>query len=452
VSRRVTAGSSRAAATALPVKSWITTKREGGALSDADIEAFVAGVSSNHIADYQIAALLMAVVWRGLGPGELECWTRAMIASGDRLSFDDVAGRKVDKHSTGGVGDKITICLAPLVAACGVPTPMLVGRALGHTGGTLDKMAAIPGWNSQLSPALFRRVLARTGFVIAGQTPRIVPADGRLYALRDATGTVESIPLIASSILSKKIAGGADALVLDVKIGRGAFLPQPRLTRTLARTLVALGKRLGLPTVALLTAMDQPLGREVGNASELAEALEILRGQGPADTRALTVRLGAEMLLVGGVVKDRAAGAQRIEAAIASGAGLERLLQGVALQGGDVKVLERPEKLPRARRQHIVRAGEAGFLHRLDARCIGLAATELGAGRARKEDDVDPGVGITVHAKEGDEVKRGGGLLTLWYNDEGRLGRALPLVRMAYAVKPARRRPGPGPLIRGYYD
>ncbi|HEY0706907.1 MAG TPA: thymidine phosphorylase [Polyangia bacterium] len=443
---------SRAATADLPVKRWITTKREGQVLSDVDIEALIAGVSDGRIPDYQIAALLMAVLWRGLKPAELECWTRAMIASGDRLSFADVKGRKVDKHSTGGVGDKVTICLAPLVAACGVPTPMLVGRALGHTGGTLDKLAAIPGWNWQLSPALFRRVLSRTGFVIAGQTPRIVPADGRLYALRDATGTVESIPLIASSILSKKIAGGADALVLDVKIGRGAFLPQPRLTRTLARTLVALGKRLGLPTVALLTAMDQPLGREVGNASELAEALEILRGEGPADTRALTVRLGAEMLLMGGAVRDRAAGAQAIESAIASGAGLERLVQGVALQGGDTRVLEHPEKLPRARRQHLVRASSSGFLTRLDARAIGLAATELGAGRARKEDSVDPGVGITLHAKEGDEVKRGGALLTLWYNDGDRLARALPLVQMAYAVKPTRRRPGPGPLIRGFYD
>jgi pyrimidine-nucleoside phosphorylase len=434
---------------ALPVTRWIATKRDGGTLAPADIEAFIAGVTDGRIPDYQITALLMAVLWRGLHDDELDCWTRAMIASGDRLRLGRrrSPGRRVDKHSTGGVGDKVTICLAPLVAACGIEAPMLVGRGLGHTGGTLDKLSAIPGFRWQLNPTEFRRVLDRAGFVIAGQTARLVPADGRLYALRDATATVESIPLIASSILSKKIAGGADALVLDVKLGLGAFLPRPAATRQLARALVALGRRLGLPTVALLTAMDEPLGREVGNASELREALEVLRGEGPADTRALTVRLGAEMLVLGGVAPDRAAGAAKIEAAMASGAGWERLVRAVALQGGDVRVLERPQRLAKARHSHLVRAAGTGYVGRLDARAVGIAATWLGAGRLRQEDRVDAAVGITLHAKTGDRVRRGEPLCTLWYNDRARLDRALASLQTAYAI--TRTPPRRAPLVRG---
>jgi pyrimidine-nucleoside phosphorylase/thymidine phosphorylase len=429
------------------VTSWIARKRDGGALDAGTIRAFMQGLIADRIPEYQVAALLMAVLFRGLRPAELEVWTREMIASGDRLSLAGVPGPKVDKHSTGGVGDKISICLAPLVAACGVGAPMLVGRALGHTGGTLDKLEAIPGFRHQLTPARFIRVLRAAGFVIAGQTPRLVPADGRLYALRDATATVESIPLIASSILSKKIAGGADALLLDVKIGRGAFLTSDRLTRQLARTLVSLGRRLGLPTVALLTAMDQPLGREVGNASELGEALEILRGGGPPDTRALTLRLGAEMLRLGGAAADLAAGERLIERAIRSGAGFERLQRAVGLQGGDPGVLERPEQLPRARHQLVLRAGRRGRVSRLDARAIGQAATLLGAGRLRKEDRVDPAVGITLHAKEGDPVDRRGGLATLWYNDARNLGVVRALVLSAFTLGAGR--PRPRPLFQG---
>jgi pyrimidine-nucleoside phosphorylase len=308
--------------------TWIAHKRDGGALDEATIGRFMRALVEDRLPDYQVAALLMAILLRGMQPAELRAWTRAMIESGDRMSLADVPGPKVDKHSTGGVGDKISICLAPLVAACGVGAPMLVGRALGHSGGTLDKLEAIPGFRHQLTPAQFRRVLRATGFVIAGQTRRLVPADRKLYALRDATATVESIPLIASSILSKKVAGGADALLLDVKLGRAAFFPSARTTRQLARTLVDLGRHLRLPTVALLTAMDQPLGRQVGNASEVAEALEVLRGGGPDDTRALTVRLGAEMLRLGGVARSPAAGARLIESAISSGAGMERLVRG----------------------------------------------------------------------------------------------------------------------------
>jgi pyrimidine-nucleoside phosphorylase len=318
----------------------------------------------------------------------------------------------------------------------------LVGRALGHTGGTLDKLESIPGFSHQLSSAAFKRVLREAGFVIAGQTARIVPADRRLYALRDATATVESIPLIASSILSKKVAGGADALVMDVKMGRGAFLPSARATRQLARTLVSLGRTLGLRVVALLTAMDQPLGRAVGNANEVAEALEVLRGGGPADTRALTVRLGAEMLVLGGAAADLAGGARRIEQAMASGSGWERLLRAVDRQGGDVRVLEHPERLPRARHQSVVRADTAGFVVDLDARRIGQAATLLGAGRLVKEDRIDPAVGIHLAAKQGEPIERGGVLATLWYNDRQRLSGARALVKAAYRVGAQPRSPG----------
>jgi pyrimidine-nucleoside phosphorylase len=427
--------------------TWIAHKRDGGALDEATIRQFMQALVEDRLPDYQVAALLMTILFRGMQPAELRAWTRAMIESGDRLSLADISGPKVDKHSTGGVGDKISICLAPLVAACGVGAPMLVGRALGHTGGTLDKLEAIPGFRHQLTPAQFRRVLRATGFVIAGQTPRLVPADRKLYALRDATATVESIPLIASSILSKKVAGGADALLLDVKLGRGAVLASARMTRQLARTLVKLGHQLRLPTVALLTAMDQPLGRQVGNASELAEALEVLRGGGPDDTRALTIHLGAQMLRLGGVARSPAAGARLIERAITSGAGMERLARAVALQGGDTAVLEHPERLPRARRQLVLRAAGSGWVQRLDARAIGQAATLLGAGRLRKEDQVDPSVGISLHAKQGEAVRRGGGLATLWYNDAHHLRVARELALGAFTIGAAR--PRSRPLMLG---
>jgi pyrimidine-nucleoside phosphorylase len=425
----------RESAPPLPLPTIIARKRDGGELDDEAIRAVIAGAASGAIPEYQIAALLMAIVWRGLSPRELGTWMRAMIASGDRLRLDDVPGRKVDKHSTGGVGDKVSICLAPLVAACGVPVPMMSGRALGHTGGTLDKLEAIRGFRTALTPAEFHRVLRRCGLVLAGQSQRLVPADRVLYALRDATATVESIPLIASSILSKKVAEGTDALVMDVKVGAGAFLPSRAEARRLARTLVTLGRSEGLEVVALLTAMDEPLGREVGNASELREAIAVLAGGGPPDTRALTVRLGAAMLGLGRVARDGADGARRIEAAIASGAGWERLGRCIELQGGDRRVLDRPEALlPLARRQQTIVAARAGVIEALDARAIGRAATLLGAGRQRKEDRVYPAVGITLLHKIGARVARGEPLATIWYNDPARHEAARPLVVGAFTV------------------
>ncbi|HEX3697706.1 MAG TPA: thymidine phosphorylase [Polyangia bacterium] len=426
--------STRSKKAPLPVPGWIACKRDGGELPDDALRAIINGAVAGAIPDYQISALLMAIVWRGLSPRELATWMDAMIASGDRLRLDDIAGRKVDKHSTGGVGDKISICLGPLVAACGVPVPMMAGRALGHTGGTLDKLEAIPGMRTDLEPAAFRRVLRATGLVLAGQSQRLVPADRLLYALRDATATVESIPLIASSILSKKIAEGTDALIMDVKVGRGAFLPSRANARLLARTLIDLGRRAGLSVIALLTAMDEPLGREVGNASEIAEAIEILRGAGPPDTRALTIRLGAEMLVQGKVARDLADGGARIKAAIASGAGLDRLRRCVQLQGGDPRVIDDPARLPTAHHHHLWKAPRAGRLVRLDAGLIGRAATLLGAGRQRKEDRVDPGVGVTFHVKQGASVARGQPIATVHYNDDARWNAARPLLVQAITV------------------
>jgi len=433
--KRARASSARVAAP-LPVPAWIARKRDGDELPDDAIRALIAGATDGSVPDYQLSALLMAIVWRGMSPRELHTWLDAMVTSGDRMDLRRVAGVKVDKHSTGGVGDKISLCLAPLVAACGVPVPMMSGRSLGHTGGTLDKLDSIPGFQTALTPRAFERVLARTGLVLAGQSPRLAPADRRLYALRDATATVESIPLIASSILSKKIVEGADALLMDVKMGRGAFLPERSRARALARTIVGLGKRAGLRVVALLTAMDQPLGRAVGNACELAEAIDILRGGGPDDARALTVRLGAEMLVLGKRARDRGAGARLIEGAIASGAGLEKFRACVALQGGDVRVIDDPRRLAQAPREHLIRSSATGFVTRIDAGEVGRAMTLLGAGRVNKDAAIDPGVGLHLHRKEGDEVERGDVLALVRFADQARLAAVRARLEAAFAVGP----------------
>jgi pyrimidine-nucleoside phosphorylase/thymidine phosphorylase len=387
----------------------------------------------------------MAIVWRGLSTRELGTWTEAMIDSGDRLRWRGLPGPKIDKHSTGGVGDKVSLALAPLCAAAGLYVPMMAGRALGHTGGTLDKLEAIPGFRVALTPREFGRVLEKAGFVLAGQSARLAPADRTLYALRDATATVESIPLIASSILSKKVAEGADGLVMDVKAGSGAFMPTRAQARALASALIALGRRLGLPVRALITDMEQPLGTTIGNAAELREAIDILRGGGPADTRALTVRLGAEMLVLAKTVRTLADGARRIEAAIASGAGLERLRLAVRLQGGDVRVIDDPGRLPRGRHSRVLRAPRAGVVGRVDAGVLGRAATLLGAGRLRKEDRIAPGAALLLHAKVGARVARGAPLCTIESDDPARTQAILPLVRDAFAV--GNRPPAPRPLV-----
>ena len=421
----------------LALPTLIARKRDGGALTDGEIRAVIEGAARDTIPDYQLSALLMAIVWRGMTERELVAWTLAMIDSGDRLRWPKLGGPKVDKHSTGGVGDKISLALAPLAAAAGLYVPMMAGRALGHTGGTLDKLEAIPGFRTSLAPAAFGRVLARAGFVLAGQSARLAPADRRLYALRDATATVESIPLIASSILSKKVAEGADGLVMDVKVGSGAFLPARARARALARTLVGLGGRLGLRVRALLTDMEQPLGLAIGNAVEVREALDVLRGAGPADVRALTVHLGAEMLVLGGRSRDRAAGARAIEAAIASGAGLERFRLAVRLQGGDVRAVDDPRRLPRARHARVLRASRAGVVTGVDAGALGRAATLLGAGRLQKHDRIAPGAGILLAVKIGARVARGDALCTVAFDDPSRERAARPLVAGAFRIQDA---------------
>jgi len=425
----------------------IQRKRDEGTLSAEEIRWVIAQYTADRIPDYQMSALLMAIFKAGLNGEELAAWVDAMLHSGDTLDFSHVAAPKVDKHSTGGVGDKVSIALGPMAAACGVAVPMMSGRALGHTGGTLDKLETIPGFRTALDPPEFREILARTHLVLAGQSETLVPADRRLYALRDATGTVESIPLISSSIMSKKLAEGLDALVLDVKVGRGAFIKDPGQARVLAETMAGIGASHGVPVRAVLTDMSQPLGRAVGNACEVAEAVEVLRGGGPADLVEVTYRLCEEMLLAGGITADPSDARARLEQAVASGAAFAKLVEVVEAQGGDPAVIHDPSLLARAPEEHTVTAPRGGYLARADALDIGVAGVRLGAGRERKEDPIDPGVGITVLAKVGDPVEVGQPLARLAWADPGRLADALPLVERAFAV--SEEPVAPPPLIHG---
>ncbi len=391
----------------------LRTKRDGKTLSDEQIRFFIEGYTAGTIADEQASALLMAIVFRGLSAGELATWTAAMIDSGDRADLSFLDRPTVDKHSTGGVGDKISLILVPLVVACGAAVPQLAGRGLGHTGGTLDKMESISGFRSMLTAERYREVLEEVGGVIAGASGDIAPADRKLYSLRDVTGTVESVPLIASSIMSKKIAEGTGGLVLDVKLGSGSFLGDDALTRTLAETMVGIGNDNGVRTVALLTDMDQPLGRAAGNALEVTESLEVLAGGGPADVRELTLVLAREMLAVAGLDVDP-------EPVLDDGRAMGVFERLVAAQGGD---LSRP--LPTAAHTHVVQADCSGQVQRMDCRAIGIAVWRLGAGRARKEDDVSYGAGALVEAKVGDRVEAGDPLLVLHADDEERFAGAL---------------------------
>jgi pyrimidine-nucleoside phosphorylase/thymidine phosphorylase len=389
----------------------IRAKRDGRALPPEEIRTFLDGYTRGQVTDPQMAALCMAVWFRGLTPGELRAWTESMLRSGSVLDTRGLPGRKVDKHSTGGVGDKVSLCLAPLVAACGVVIPMISGRGLGHTGGTLDKLEAIPGFRVNLSLAEARSVLGSIGTCMLGATEEIVPADRKLYALRDVTATVDSIPLIAASILSKKLAEGLDGLVLDVKVGSGAFMKRPVDAELLARTLVDLAGDLGCPAVAWLTSMDAPLGRAVGNALELLEAVEVLRGGGPSDIRALTLRLGAEMLLLAECVRSVDEGEALLARAIADGRGLERFRDLVLAQKGDPGFLDSPERLPTAEGRTEVIAAADGYLSSIDTEAVGLAAVLLGAGRRVSTDRIDPSVGLTVLRTLGERVERGAPLV-----------------------------------------
>ena len=391
----------------------IRQKRDGKSLAPEQIERLVFGLLSGEVADYQMSAFLMAAYLRGLNDRETSALLKAMLHSGKVLELASVRAPKVDKHSTGGVGDKISLCLAPLVATAGVAVPMISGRGLGHTGGTLDKLEAIRGYRVALSASRFERIVRDVGVSLIGQTPELAPADRAIYALRDVTGTVESIPLIVASILSKKLAAGLDGLVLDVKTGRGAFMQKTERARELARALVRVGKASGLPTVALVTDMSTPLGLTIGNALETREAVEILRNAGPADVRELTLVLGIEMLIVARVERSRAAARRRLERALSEGHALERFLRMVRAHGGDTRVLERPERWPAARASLVVKARAAGYVTDIDALELGLISVALGAGRTRAEDRVDPAAGIEILAPVGSHVSRGDALARL---------------------------------------
>ena len=417
----------------------IRAKRDGGELSDDQIDWLITAYTADEIADEQMSALAMAVFFHGLTIRELNRWTLAMINTGERLDFPDVARPKVDKHSTGGVGDKITLPLAPLVAACGVAVPQVSGRGLGHTGGTLDKLESIPGWRASLTNEEMRRQLSDVGAVVCAAGPGLVPADKKLYALRDVTGTVESIPLIASSIMSKKLATSCDALVLDVKVGSGAFMKTLDSARELAQTMVEVGGAEGVTTVALLTDMSVPLGLTAGNALEVEESIEVLAGGGPPDVVELTVVLAREMLAAVGYDDHDPAGL------LASGAAMDVWRSMIKAQGGDPDA-----KLPVARETDVITAEQDGVLQSLDALAVGEAAWRLGAGRARKEHAVQASAGVQLHAKPGARVRAGQPLITLHTDTPERFASAHETLAGAYAIGDAA--PPERPLILDRID
>ena len=425
------------------VVDLLTHVRDGEPVAKGDIAALVRGIASGAIPDYQAAAFCMAVYLRGLADDSTVELTLAMRDSGRVINLDDVPGRKVDKHSTGGVGDKISLPLAPLVAACGVPVPMVSGRGLGHTGGTLDKLEAIPGFRVDLSVDRFRELVRQIGLCLIGQTADLAPADKKLYALRDVTATVESIPLITSSILSKKLAEGIDALVLDVKVGRGAFMKDEASARRLATSLVRVGTGAGLQVRALLTRMEEPLGTTIGNALEVRESLAILRGEGPADTTELTLALGAEMLVLGRIAASLAEARTKLEAAQRSGAGLDKFRAVIEAQHGDPRIVDKPALLPTAKQTTVVKASMSGVLSRIDAYALGVAAMRLGAGRSKADHTIDPAVGIELFRRVGDSVRAGDELALIHHNTPAE--QAVADTRQAYVIgdEPALQ----GPLI-----
>ncbi len=415
----------------------ICKKRDGLELSRVEIEGLVNAYTCGDIPDYQVSAWLMAVVLRGMTCAETAALTDAMLRSGDVLDLSALPARKVDKHSTGGVGDKTSLVLAPLAAAAGIAVPMISGRGLGHTGGTLDKLEAIPGFNVNLSVAEFRRVLETCGCAMIGQTAEIAPADRKLYALRDVTGTVESPYLICASIMSKKLAEGIGALVLDVKTGSGAFMKKEQDAVFLAELMVETGERMGKQVVALITDMDQPLGNMIGNALEVIEVVEVLRGGGPEDLRELCLELAAWMLQLGGAAETVSEGKQQSARLIRSGAALEKFRQMIELQGGDPRVIDDARHLPQAQHTMKVASARAGYVASMQCEQIGTACVILGGGRERKEDAVDPSVGIVLHKKVGDRVADSEPLATIYYNAEAKAQRACQLIEASCQIDDA---------------
>ena len=412
----------------------ILKKREKGELTKEEINFFVQGFARDQIPDYQVSAWAMAVVLNGMTPQETTDLTLAMVWSGRILDLSGIVDIAVDKHSSGGVGDKTSLVVLPVVAAAGLPVGKMSGRGLGFSGGTLDKMESIPGYRVDLDTDQFKRQLKEKGIVLTGQSADLAPADGKLYALRDVTGTVQSIPLIASSIMSKKIAGGAQAIVLDIKVGRGAFMETLEMARELAGLMEKIGELAGRKTVCLLSDMNQPLGNAVGNAVEVAEAIEALQGRGPADLREHCLHVGAHMLRIGKRAADLDEGRRLAERAIVNGTALGKFRVLVEAQGGDASYVDQPEKLPRARLIDQVPSPRTGWLTRLDARAVGEAAVALGAGRASKADAVDHAVGFVIHHKVGDHVEQGAPLFSVHANDEKKLAEARLRVLEAHAI------------------
>ncbi len=412
----------------------ILRKRDGRELTGDEIRWLIRSYTDGAVPDYQMAAWLMAVCLRGMSRAELAALTDAMLRSGSLLDFSSLSAAKVDKHSTGGVGDKTSLILAPIVAAAGLYVPMISGRGLGHSGGTLDKLESIPGFNVNLSLADFRRVLETCGCGLIGQTPEIAPADKKIYALRDVTGTVESPNLICASIMSKKLAEGIDALVLDVKTGSGAFMRERQDAEHLARLMVETGRGMGKKVVALITDMNQPLGRKVGNALEIEECIEVLRGEGPEDLREVSLILAAWMLFLGGKSASVEDGNKLAQEMIANGKGFEKFREIIRLQGGNPRVMDDPGLLPRAKNTVPVESPRDGFVREIACREIGVASVILGGGREKKEDSVDPAVGMIVHKRLGDRVQRGEALCTLHYNSAARLAEAQKLVAESYVI------------------
>ena len=427
----------------------ITRKKRGGALINEEISALIAGYVAGKIPDYQMSALLMAIYFRGMTTAETAALTQAMAASGDRIDLSAIPGKKIDKHSTGGVGDKTTLIVSPIVAACGCCAPKMSGRGLGHTGGTIDKLESIPGFRTDLSAEEFCAIVRTCGLSLIGQAGTLARADKLLYALRDVTATVDSIPLIASSIMSKKLACGADAVLLDVKVGSGAFMKTAEDAYALAETMVAIGQEANFPTAALITHMDEPLGCAVGNSLEVAEAVSVLRGTGPDDLRTVALSLAAEMLHLAGM-GTRAACRARAAQAIADGTAFDALVRMTAAQGGDTAVLLDPARFPQARASRTVCAPTSGCLAHLDAETVGRAAVLLGAGRAAKGDAIDHAAGILLRRKCGGHITAGEPLATLYAADETLLDAGAE--RFSSAIEITDAPPPPSPLIYGTVD
>ena len=421
----------------------IRKKRDSGEHSREEIDFLVSGYTRGDIPDYQMAAWLMAVWIRGMSRSELAALTEVMLYSGEVLNFSDLPGKKVDKHSTGGVGDKTSLILAPIVAAGGLIVPMISGRGLGHTGGTLDKLESIPGFNVNLSLEQFRHVLQECGMGLIGQTAEVAPADKKIYALRDATSTVENIGLICASIMSKKLAEGIDALVLDVKTGSGAFMKREDDAIRLAEVMVETGKRMGKKVVALITSMDQPLGRAAGHANEVIESIDVLSGHGPADLRELSIELSAWMFHLGERTNSVDEGRRLAETLIATGQAKEKFKQGIKLQGGDESVVDEPQRLPKARFHLDVPSENAGYVTSTNCEQFGIALAMLGGGREKKEDAIDHGVGLEFRKRIGDRVEKGESLATIHYNADAKLAEAKNLIAGAYLVgtEPPREKP-----------